>query len=249
MKKQINTKKRDIFLTIDLVFATLTLILGTIFAIHSTHSAEEDKIIALKACASSGFVIVAVSNLVYALLEKKNKVFPILMTCAFGIGAIADVVLFYQFMVGGVLFAIGHILFIIAFSFLYRYTWKDILCGLAIFIPLILVIFFTPVFSEDLMSKPLNIAIAVGYGLLVSLVVGKAIGNTIVKANKLNLFILVGSILFLIGDILLLIYKFQSESLASKFTLNSCIAYYPAQIALAMSMFMYVIENKAGANK
>ena len=74
------------------------------------------------------------------------------------------------------------------------------------------------------------------YAVIISFMVGKAISNLVNENNFVNRIIGIGSILFLISDLMLMLHVFGNISGAN----DLCLAtYYPAQFLLAFSLFGY----------
>ena len=77
--------------------------------------------------------------------------------------------------------------------------------------------------------------VCIVYALIISMMVSKGITNLIKSQTITNIIIVVGSVLFLFSDLMLLLNQFASMGRIASVL---CIAsYYPAQIALAYSIF------------
>ena len=74
------------------------------------------------------------------------------------------------------------------------------------------------------------------YALIISMMVGKAVSNFLEDKNTSNKMIVIGSILFFVSDMMLMLDKFGSVPGTSYLCLGT---YYPAQFVLAYSMFKY----------
>ena len=156
---------------------------------------------------------------------------------------VADIVLNIHFMIGAGIFALAHVLYVISYSIISKYTWKDLIPAGIIFVPSALVITLVPLFD---FGGVLMEVICVVYALIISLMVGKAISNLISKKCGSNLIIVIGSILFFISDLMLLFNVFGSvEANVALIFDNLCLAtYWPAQVLLAYSVFHKTTETK-----
>ena len=157
---------------------------------------------------------------------------------------LGDILLEIQFMVGAGFFAIGHILFIVAYYFVERFHWLDLLIGGILALTSALIVTLVPIF--DFGSLMLEILI-VFYAIIISFMLGKAVSNLIRKRNILNLMIMIGSFLFFFSDLMLLLGIFGNIDVSVL-----CLAtYYPATTILALSLMFAkreefkVVENIA----
>lgn len=188
-----------------------------------------------KSLTSAMFVLLGAVNFLHLLLCKnKNLTFAIIMLCGLVFAMCGDIVLEVEFVVGAALFAIGHILFFVAYCFLSKFKWTDLIFGAAIFVPAVIFIVAIPIF--DFGGAFMEI-VCVIYAIIISCMVGKAIANFTEKRNLQNLLVLVGSILFFFSDLMLLLGIFGS---LPRVVGVLCLAtYYPAEILLAFSIFVH----------
>lgn len=185
----------------------------------------------VKAFASALFVATGLVNLIYVLKNQtKNKMFPIMLFVGLVFAFLGDVLLEIQFIVGAGLFALGHVLFFVSYCFLSKISWKDLLFGLAVFVPSLLIILLVPIFKFDGIMK----IVCIVYALIISFMVGKAISNLVKNKSLLNVIILVGSCLFFFSDMMLLFSNFGGVAVCGAFCL---LTYYPAEFFLAYSIF------------
>ena len=82
--------------------------------------------------------------------------------------------------------------------------------------------------------------------------VGKALSNFVASRNLQNLIILLGSVLFFISDLMLLLGKFANLPIIVD--VLCLVTYYPAEILLALSILLacpllFKDEEKQIANK
>ena len=190
-----------------------------------------------KSIASLMFVGAGTINLVYCIREKTNLTFPIWMIVALTCAMLGDIFLVLNFYLGTAVFAIGHIFYFVSYSKLVKINRRDVICGLSISVIALSIILFTPFldFGGAFMQ-----GVCCAYALIISFMVGKAISNLLNENNHVNTIIVIGSILFFISDLMLMLDLFGNIPAASYLCLGT---YYPAQFLLASSLFVY-----AGAN-
>lgn len=198
----------------------------------------------IKALASAGFVLLGLINLIYALKNKTNeKQFSIIMFIGLIFGMLGDIFLNIEFIAGAILFAVGHILYFIAYCYLEKFNYKDIIAGLVIFIPSMLFILLAPIF--DFGGSVMKI-LCVVYALFISCMLGKALVNLVKERSLLNIFLVVGSALFFFSDLMLLLDVFAN--LFGLAPVLCLITYYPAQSLLAFSL-LFTQSKFKGENK
>lgn len=194
----------------------------------------------IKSITSAGFVLIGLINLIYALvvLKTKEKRFAIIQFLGLVFAMLGDIILEPNFILGAMFFAVGHILFFVAYCFLEKFNWKDLIPGVIIFIPATLFILLAPIFEFESVLMQI---VCVVYAIIISLMLGKAISNFIRTRSVLNLIILIGSFLFLFSDLMLLLRHFANLSRIFGYL---CLAtYYPAECLLAHSI-LYVKKEK-----
>ncbi len=187
----------------------------------------------LKTITSSLFLILGILNFILLYKDFKSKSIKLyglfnmlaLLFCFLG-----DVLLIDFFIVGAVFFALGHLLFIIAFSFLNKFNLKDIIAGLILFAICLCVILIVPVFEFNGM-----LPVILTYAFIISFMLGKSFTNFIFNTKYTNTFLALisfGALLFFLSDLMLLFNVFSDVS-----TGNACLSlYYPAQFVLAYSI-------------
>lgn len=192
----------------------------------------------LKSITSVVFVAIGVINFVYAMRTKSNLKYPTIMLVGLVFAMLGDIVLEIEFIIGAVLFAIGHICFIIAYCSINKFSYKDLICGMCIFIPSLLFIILAPIF--DYQNITMEILVIV-YALIISLMVGKALSNVLQNANSVTITALIGSIMFFLSDLMLLLNVFAGLPVVGIL----CLAlYYPAEFLLAYSIYLFAKNNK-----
>ncbi len=188
-----------------------------------------------KSIGSGLFVLQAIGNFVYILKNNKPIKFAIWQIVALAVAMLGDIFLNINFIVGGIIFAIGHVLFFIAYCQISKIHWKDLIYGFVIFAISLLIILFLPILNFYNNSY---LVLCLSYAFIISFMVGKAFSNLLSKKSKITLFIFIGSVLFFISDFSLLLSSFGNVRNAVYLCL---ITYYPAQSLLANSI--YFSEN------
>jgi len=188
----------------------------------------------MKGFCSFIFVLLGIVNLIYCFLNKKDgKIFPVLIVCGLLFGMIADVVLNFNFIIGAAIFAVGHILYLAAFTMLHKFETRDLIavfCILAFSIIMILL----PIY--DFGSKLMFIVIIV-YAVIISLMLSKALMNAVSTKKTMEIILFIGSLLFYVSDFMLLLSIFSGEKNFS--SLICCYTYWPGQILIAFSLYFY----------
>ena len=100
-----------------------------------------------KSLASVGFVLLGVINLIYAIKDKQNIKFAIVMTLGLFFAMLGDILLEINFIIGAIFFAIGHVIFFISYCFLEKFKWIDLIAGGIIAVAAVLVIALLPIFN------------------------------------------------------------------------------------------------------
>ena len=194
----------------------------------------------VKSITSAGFVAIGAVNLIYAIKHKTTHLkFCIIMMVGLFFAMLGDILLNINFIAGAVLFAVGHMFYFVAYCFLLKFKWTDLIPSVILFTVATLFMTLAPIFDFDgEMYKILCIV----YALIISCMMGKAVSNFIRENSILNLVIMVGSILFVISDVMLLINVFAH--LGSIFNVLCLATYYPAECFLAYSLKETVVAQK-----
>lgn len=188
-----------------------------------------------KGLTSALFVVLGGVNLAFILKNScKDLKFPILMLTGLVFAMCGDIVLNVEFIIGAVLFAIGHVFYFVSYCFVLGLNWKDFIPGLIILVPSVLFITLAPIFD---FGGNLMEVVCVVYAIIISLMVGKGVSNLIREKSLTNLLIVIGSALFFFSDLMLLLNVFGD---LPKFVDVLCLAtYYPAQCLLATSILIF----------
>jgi len=186
-----------------------------------------------KATASIMFVGAGAINLVYCIKNNKNLKFPIWMMVALTCAMLGDILLVLNFYLGTAVFAVGHIFYFVSYCMLEKMHRRDLICGISISVVALSIILFTPFldFGAALMQ-----GVCCTYAFIISFMVGKAISNLLKENSLVNIIIVIGSSLFFISDLMLMLDVFGDIPEASYLCLGT---YYPAQFLLAFSLFVY----------
>lgn len=207
------------------IILILTITIGDIFYMIYNDS------LLIKSIISGLFVLLGVINLVTVLKNIQNKRFAIIMLIGLTFAMLGDIVLELHFILGAGLFAVGHAFFFVAYCYLIKFRWKDLIYGSIIFVPATLFIIFAPIFNFGGIVMEI---VCIAYALIISCMVGKAISNYINHKSTLTLIIMIGSILFMVSDFMLLLNVFAD--LHRIFGILCLATYYPAECILAYSI-------------
>ncbi len=215
-------KKPQLLLNILLI--TLVLVGDVFYILKGT--------LLIKSITSGAFVLLGIVNLIFALKEKNlNRKFCFLLLTGLFFAMLGDIVLELHFIMGALLFAVGHIFFFMAYCCLIPFRGKDLIAGACVFTPVTLFIVLAPIFE---FGGILMQAVCIFYALIISCMLGKSITNFIKEKSLLNLILLLGSALFTFSDFMLLLNVFAS---LPRIVGILCLAiYYPAEILLAISL-------------
>lgn len=195
----------------------------------------------LKCICSGGFAVLGIINLCYALMNKRsNKSFSLFMAMGLILAFIGDIRIDRNFILGAGAFAAGHICFVTAYCFLQRPRLSDLIPSGILFLGSSAFLQFCPLLFFGL---PIYKSVCIVYSLIISLMLGKAIGNLIRQRNKINVTLAVASILFFFSDLMLVFNWFIG---LWRWTGNACMGtYYPALCLLAFTIWQSVRECNA----
>ena len=164
----IMNKKKFLYLIINIAFAVLVMLFDYLFLSSYLAKNEKSIYVTYKIIASAGFVLMNAFNIIYAKLafnKKYNHWFIYFLLAAQVVVFIADIVLEYNFMLGAIVFACGHLVFLSSFFILEKIKVRDIIFMLLFSIPAVLVVIFYPYLAAGDMFVVL-IAYAFIIGLL-----------------------------------------------------------------------------------
>ena len=197
-----------------------------------------------KTFASVLFVVSGIINFVVAykcgFYNQKRRSFAMLMLIGLIFAMAGDIVLIDFFEFGAGLFAVGHIFFFVAYLMLSKFSVRDLLCAVCIFVPALLLILFYDGFTFNGIMFPVVLI----YALIISLMLGKSISNLfdkdMLKVAKWLIF--VGSLMFFLSDVCLLFNVFAG--VGRWIDLLCIFLYYPAEAILASTIYFATKEMK-----
>lgn len=192
----------------------------------------------LKGLTASGFLALGVVNLVFAILSRGVDLrYPIRLVLGLAVCLTADIVLNLSFIPGALIFALGHLLYFVAYCKLEPLRaadWLPIGCMFALSVAILKLV---PILH---FSTPLLEWICLGYGLVISCMVGKTAANFSRRRNAVNGLLLAGSLLFYFSDLMLVLCYFGN---APAITDALCLfTYFPGQCVLAHSLYHYTAQ-------
>lgn len=187
----------------------------------------------LKCVCSAAFALLGIINLGFAIKTTENDLeFFIFMAAGLVLAMLGDVFINKSFALGAGTFALGHVGFAVAYSFLHTFNWRDIIMIGVIFVATAAFLLFAPM--VDFGSKKIK-GICLAYSLIISVMLGKAFSNLICQTSTVNALISAGSFLFFFSDLMLVLNWFVG---VGKWAGNACMGtYYPALCILALSMY------------
>lgn len=221
-------KSKKIALYGNIVFGVLILIATIIFK-----QTDINKYIT-KSTASALFVLCGAFNLfcLYKFYSGKGVWKSWLLVIGLVFAMLGDIFLIDHFMLGAIFFAIGHIFYLAYFCTLYRFSFLDIIFTALIIAFAMLVIFLYDGFVWNGMKM-----LVIVYAIVISCMLGKAIGNYFAHKNYANLITFLGALFFFFSDMMLLFNVFGGgQGLFDYFCIYT---YYPAEFMLALSCLLH----------
>lgn len=193
----------------------------------------------LKCICSGSFALLGVINLVYSLATKAdNKKFYIGMSAGLILAFLGDVLIGYDFIVGAATFALGHVCFVVAYCFMQRMQRLDFIISGSLFLGCLIFLLFCPLLTFDV---AIFRVVCIIYALIISMMLGKAVGNFVREKTLINGTIAVASVLFFFSDLMLVFDWFIG---LWSWTDHACMGtYYPALCFLALAMCIKSIKN------
>ena len=188
----------------------------------------------LKCICSGCFAALGIVNLIYAFGSKaENKRFYIAMATGLVLAFLGDYYIGYDFITGAAVFALGHVCFVVGYCFLQKMRLLDYIISGVIFACGGSFLAFCPILTFDV---ELFRYVCLGYALIISLMLGKAVSNFIKKRSVVNGVIGAASLLFFFSDLMLVLDWFVGRW---NWTDHACMGtYYPALCLLALSMML-----------
>lgn len=185
----------------------------------------------LKGLTSAWFVLLGFVNLCFAWKRGANRGFLVLLEIGLFLSAAADVILWNHFMLGALVFALGHLFYFAAFCALEKFRGKDwAIIPVTAAVSLLVSLGNPYIRAEGEMRYLLA-----GYALVISFMLGKDIGNFLAKRDRARLLMLIGGGLFWFSDLMLAFSLFGSGGSATNFL--CMFTYWPGQSILAHALF------------
>ena len=193
----------------------------------------------LKVSTSAMFVMLGLINLSYAFISKqKNIKFYMFMSLGLAFACLGDYLILSNFVFGAGSFALGHVLFVIAYCFVSKIKKLDLLFSICLYIGCLIFLLGCPLLNFD--DNVFKI-VCIIYALIISLMVGKALGNYINNKNYATLTIVLSSVVFFFSDLMLVLGWFVKDI---EWADNVCLGtYFPALTFLAFSMLLMSFVN------
>ena len=194
----------------------------------------------LKCVCSGLFALLGVFNLVCALTTKAdNKKFYIGMSAGLILAFLGDYLIGYDFIIGAATFALGHVCFVVAYCFMQRMQKLDYIISGVLFLGCLIFLLFCPLLTFEVAIFRI---VCIAYALIISTMLGKAIGNFVRVKNAVNGTIAVASVLFFFSDLMLVFDWFIG---LWSWTDHACMGtYYPALCLLAFAMYLKNNKNE-----
>ena len=195
----------------------------------------------LKCICSGSFALLGIINLVYSLVRKKQgKRFYFTMASGLILAFLGDVFIAYDFIIGAATFALGHIFFVVAYCLLERFNKLDLVLSSVLSIGSIAFLLFFPMLKFE---EPVFRIVCIVYALIISFMLGKAVGNFIKNKSFFTGTVAFASALFFFSDLMLVLDWFIGKW---SWTDHACMGtYYPALCFLALSMLLKINDKKS----
>ena len=235
-----NKRKIVLLIIINILFMIPIMVFDTLF-IEKIGPFGGDL---FKAIGSFLFVLENLFNILYCkkfFNNEKNKFVWFLLIAQFII-FIADIVLEIDFMIGAIVFAVGHLGLITAFYSLEKFKVRDVICML-LFAGLGVTVLTLYPFDFRGMKVVLY-----AYAIIIGSMLGKGLSNVFSDYNRpLKLTIFVGVLLFYLSDMALLFRNYGNlpDELKIVFLRLCLYLYYPSNIILACAAGISVISGNA----
>lgn len=218
------------------------LLNACLIAVTIALCARYDKVggLTLKGITASGFVALGLVNMLYALLEdKRPRAFSLLMALGLTVCMAGDIALNLSFLPGCALFALGHVIYILSFGTLQKWSLRDLIPCAVMFLLSAVILHFGPHLN---FGMPPMAVIVYGYALIISCMVGKAVSVFMQEKSIARFILMLGSILFYFSDVMLLFWMFgRGGQLADTLCLYT---YFPGQCVMAHAVYWFVQSKK-----
>ena len=190
----------------------------------------------LKCVCSGLFALLGLINLGYALARKLPLTrFYVAMFLGLVLAFLGDYLIGVDFIIGAATFALGHVCFVVAYCLLQGLKPLDYAVSGGLFLGCLLFLTLCPWLTFD---PSFFRIVCIVYSLIISCMLGKAVGNFIRHRNPVTGTIAVASALFFFSDLMLVFDWFIGRW---DWTSNACMGtYYPALCLLALSMCLHI---------
>ncbi|MBQ8311528.1 MAG: lysoplasmalogenase [Clostridia bacterium] len=224
-----------------IMLAVNAAVIATIFVLNYFYQLDGFDF-TLKCICSGLFASLGAVNLGYAVITKQSNFrFFAAMATGLVLAFLGDVLIGFDFIIGAATFALGHVCFAVAYCFLQRMRPLDYLFSGVLFLGAAGFLTFFPLLNFE---EPIFRVVCIVYALIISVMLGKAIGNFVRYRNVLTGTIALASFLFFFSDLMLVLDWFVGRW---SWTDHACMGtYYPALCLLALSMLIKAI---AGAHR
>ena len=221
-----------------LMLAINGLVIATIFVLNYFYQSDGFDF-TLKCICSGLFASLGLVNLGYALKTKQgNTKFYIGMSAGLVLAFLGDYLIGKDFIVGAATFALGHICFVVAYCFMQKMQKLDYAISGTLFLGCLIFLLFCPLLTFEVSIFRI---VCIVYALIISTMLGKAVGNFVREKTLVNGTIAIASVLFFFSDLMLVFDWFIG---LWNWTDHACMGtYYPALCFLALSMCIKVIKN------
>lgn len=225
--------------TQKLLLAVNIVIISAVFVLNYFYQSNGFDF-TFKCICSGSFAILGVINLIYALVTKAdNRNFHIGMSAGLILAFLGDYLIGYDFIIGAATFAVGHICFVAAYCSTQRMQKLDFAISGGLFLGCVIFLLFCPLLTFEVGMFRI---VCIVYALIISTMLGKAIGNFLREKSVTNGTIAVASTLFFFSDLMLVLDCFIG---LWSWTDHACMGtYYPALCLLALSMCIKELYNK-----
>ncbi len=222
-----------------LMLAINAFVIATIFVLNYFYQSNGFDF-TLKCICSGLFASLGLVNLGYALKTKQpNTKFYIGMSAGLVLAFLGDYLIGKDFIVGAATFALGHICFVVAYCFVQKMQKLDYIVSGTLFLGCLIFLLFCPLLTFEVAIFRI---VCIVYALIISTMLGKAVGNFVRERNLVSVTIATASVLFFFSDLMLVFDWFIG---LWSWTDHACMGtYYPALCFLALSMCVMFIDNR-----
>lgn len=221
-------KKRFILLIlINILFFIATIITGVLY-IENTINLIPGNNYTYKTVASSVFLLCSFTNIVLliCLRDVVNKAYITLLFIGQIFAFAGDVILMYNFVIGAISFAIGHVFYFFAYCSLQKFKLIDL-----VFIGVTIAISLSIIFAGKI-NLGSDLPVVVGYAIIISCMLGKS-ASLFLGNMKIATIIFIGSLMFYLSDMFLMLAIYSDLVGGTVLCLSF---YYPAEFILASSV-------------